>query len=204
MQRSPAEPVAGRDCRIGGEVHVRVGEHQHVVLRPTERLHALALAGAALVDGARYGRRTHEAQGCDVRVLDQALHRDSIAVDHVEDTVGQARLSVQLCEQVRRRGIPLGGLQQDTVSAREGDGRHPERHHHRKVEGRDAAHDTERLTHRHQIDTRRDLGRVVALEQLRDAAGELHGFEAALHLTESIGLRLAVLARDDLGKFVSG
>ena len=45
MQRSPAEPNAGGDQVVGGEVEVGVGQHDRVVLRAAERLHALAVRG---------------------------------------------------------------------------------------------------------------------------------------------------------------
>jgi hypothetical protein len=101
-------------------------------------------------------------------------------------------------------GSLLGGLQDHGVAARERDGRHPERHHRGEVEGRDAAHDAERLARRHQVDPRRDLGRAVALQQLRNPTGELHGLEAALNFTARIRLGLAVLAGDDLRQLVPG
>ena len=43
MHRSPAEPNPALTGGVGGEVEVGVGQHDHVVLRPAERLHPLAV-----------------------------------------------------------------------------------------------------------------------------------------------------------------
>ena len=40
--------VGGADQRVGGELEVGVGQHDRVVLRAAERLHALAVARAAV------------------------------------------------------------------------------------------------------------------------------------------------------------
>src|SRR5665213_2474203 len=45
----------------------------------------------------------------------------------------------------------------------------------------------------------RDVLGDVALEQVRDAAGELHDLETALHFTARVGERLAVLGGDQRG-----
>ena len=49
-----------------------------------------------------------------------------------------------------------------------------------------------------------DVLRVLALEQVRDAAGELDHLDAALHRAHRVGQRLAVLVGDDLGQRLSG
>ena len=49
------------------------------------------------------------------------------------------------------------------------------------------------------VDAAADAMRMLALEQLRDAAGELDDFEAALHLAQRIGQGLAVLGGKQLG-----
>ena len=79
-----------------------------------------------------------------------------------------------------------------------GDGvrQHPQRHHRRKVERRDAGHDTEGLADRVDVDSRRRLLGELALQQLRDAAGELDVLDPACHLAERVGVHLAVLGGD--------
>ncbi len=50
------------------------------------------------------------------------------------------------------------------------------------------------------VDAGRDLVGVLALEQLRDPAGELDDLQPALHLAERVGDDLAVLVGDHLGE----
>ena len=47
------------------------------------------------------------------------------------------------------------------------------------------------------VDLRADVLGVLALEQMRDAAGELDHLDAALHRAHRVGQRLAVLLGDD-------
>ena len=98
--------VGGADGGVGGHVDVGVGEHDHVVLRPAERLHALAVLRAGLVDIARDRRRADEADRGDVRVLEDRVDRDLVALHDVEDAVRDARLLEQLCSPERPRTGP--------------------------------------------------------------------------------------------------
>ena len=195
--------VAGRDRRVGGRVDVRVGQHDHVVLGAAERLDALAVARPRLVDVAGYRRAPHERHRVDVGVGQQGIDRLAVALDDGEDAVGEAGLLHEIGQQQRRRRILLGRLQHERVAAGDGVGHHPERHHHREVERRDAGHDPDRLGHREHVDAGRGLGRVRSLQQVRDAAGELDVLEAAGHLTLGVGQHLAVLAGDDRGQVVA-
>ena len=102
----------------------------------------------------------------------------------------------QLGEQQRRRRILLRRLEHERVAARERVGEHPQRHHHREVERRDAGDDADRLQHRVHVDAARHLGAVRALEQVRDAARELDAVEAAGDLAARVVEHLAVLAGD--------
>ena len=84
--------VGGADRGIGRHLDVGVGEDDHVVLRPAERLDALAVLRPRLVDVARDRRRADEADRGDVGVLEQRVDRDLVALDDVEDAVRHARL----------------------------------------------------------------------------------------------------------------
>ena len=84
--------------------------------------------------------------------------------------------------QSRRDGSRSLGLSTKVLPQRDGDRVHPHRHHGREVERRDAGAHAERLAEGEDVDAGGDLVGVVALEQLRDAAGELDHLEAALHL----------------------
>ena len=194
--------VRGRDRGVGGDVDVGVGQHDHVVLRAAERLHALAVRGAGHVDVARDRGRADEADRRDVGVLEQAVDRDRVAVHDVEHAVGQSGFGEQLGEQQRRRRVLLARLQHERVAARDRGGEHPQRHHRREVEGRDAGDDAERLADRVHVDVGRGLLGESALEQRGDAARELDVLDAARDLARRVGAHLAVLRREhggDLG-----
>jgi hypothetical protein len=183
---------------VGGEVDVGVGEDDGVVLGAAERLHPLAVGGSALVDVLRDRRRADEGDGGDVGVLEDRVHGLLVAVDDVEHALGQTGLGPQLGDEHRRRRVALAGLEHERVAARDGDRVHPHRHHHREVERRDAGDDAERLAEREDVDPGGRLVGVLPLDQVGDAAGELHDLEATLHLAEGVGDDLAVLVGDDL------
>ena len=78
----------------------------------------------------------------------------------------------------------------------------PQRDHCREIERRDAGDHAERLPHRIKIDARSGALGVFALQQIRNAAGELHHFEPALNVAARIGQGLAVLGGEQLGEAV--
>ena len=157
MHRSPAEPYAARHRRVGRHVDVGVGQHDHVVLGAAERLHALAVLGAGLVDVPRDRRRADEADRGDVGMLEHPVDRDLVAVDDVEDAVRHTGLLEQLGGEERRRRILLGRLEHERVAARERGRPHPHGHHGREVERRDPGDDAERLADRVHVDAGRGL-----------------------------------------------
>jgi hypothetical protein len=100
------------------------------------------------------------------------------------------------------RGVALGGLEDEGVAAGQRHRRHPHRHHEGKVEGRDAGRDAQRHALVPVVDAAADAVRMLALEQLRNAAGELDDFQPALHFAQCIGQGLAVLGAEQAGKIV--
>ena len=137
--------VGGRDGGIGGHLDVGVGQHDHVVLGAAERLDALAVLRAGLVDVARDRRRTDEAHGRDVGMLEDPVDRHLVAVDDVEDAIRHARLLEQLGHVDRCGRVLLGRLEDERVPAGDRVGEHPHRDHGREVERRDAGHHAQRL-----------------------------------------------------------
>lgn len=131
--------VRGGDGGVGGGVEVGVGQDQHVVLGAAEGLDALAVGGGGGVDVAGDRGGADEGDGGDVRVLQEAVDGDLVAVDDVEDAVGQSGLAEQLGEPEGGRGVLLAGLEDEGVAAGDGEREHPHRHHGREVERRDAA-----------------------------------------------------------------
>ena len=99
MQRSH-RAVAHADGCVGGGVDVGVGHDDHVVLGTAQGLHPFPVAGPGLIDVAGDRGAPDEGDGVDAGVAQQRLHRGGIALEHVEDPVGEARpLSHQLGEQ---------------------------------------------------------------------------------------------------------
>jgi hypothetical protein len=76
-------------------------------------------------------------------------------------------------------------------------------HHDREVERRDAGHHAQRLAHGPVVYAGGNLFGVVALEQLRNAGGEFHNFDAAGDFALRVGEHLAVLGGDHAGQVVA-
>ena len=71
---------------------------------------------------------------------------------------------------------------------------HPHGHHGRKVERRDPGADADRLAHGKGINTGRHAFRILALEQMRDAAGEFHHLQPAGDGALGVGNGFAVFS----------
>ncbi len=110
-------------------------------------------------------------------MVQQRVDRLLVAVDDVEHAGGQAGFGQQFGDAEAGRGVALRRLQDEGVAAGERDREHPHRHHRREVERRDAGAHAERLAHRPAVDAAADLLGELALQQMRDAAGELDDLE---------------------------
>ena len=174
-----------------------------MVLRAAERLDPLAVGRAGLVDVAGHGRAADERHRVDVGVRQQGVHRLAVALDDVEDAVGEAGLLDQLGQNERGRGVLLGRLQDERVAARQRVGQHPQRDHDREVERGDAGDHADGLSHRVNVEAARHLRAVRALQELGDTARELDALEPAGDLTTRVVEHLAVLTRDDRGQLVA-
>ncbi len=184
---------SGAHHRADGIADVRVRHHHRVVLRAAERLHPLAVGGAGRIHILGDRRRADEAHRLDAPVLQQRVDSLLVAVDDVQHAWRQAGFQRQLGHQQRAGRVPLGGLQHEGVAADDGHRPHPQRHHDREVERRDAGRDPERLELAPGVDRRPDIAAVLALEQLRRIAGELDVLDAALQLAVRVADDLAVL-----------
>ena len=71
-----------------------------------------------------------------------------------------------------------------------------------KLNGSDAGDHAERLAHGPTVDAGADLLRELALQQVRDAGGELDHFEAARGFAAGVGEHFAVLGGDEPGEVV--
>ena len=109
--------VARGDGRVGDRVEVGVGQHQHVVLGAAEGLDPLAGRARLLVDVLRDRRRADEADGRDVGAVQQRVDGDLVALQDVEDAVGQPGLGPEPGHPERRGRVLLAGLEDDGVAA---------------------------------------------------------------------------------------
>ncbi len=194
--------VGGADEGVGGLVEVGVGHDDHVVLCAAEGLDALAVFGAGGVDVLGDGRGADEGDGLDGGVREDGVDGGLVAVDDVEDAVGEAGFLEHFGEEDGGGGVALGGLEDEGVAAGEGEREHPERDHGGEVEGRDAGDDAERLAHGPGVDAGADLLGEFALEELADAGGVLDVFEAAHDFALGVGEDFAVLAVEEGGELV--
>ena len=129
----------------------------------------------------------------DARIGEQGVDRLLVAVDDVEHARRQPGCDQKLGEPHRHRRIALRRLEDEGVAAGERGRELPHRDHGREVERRDAGDDAERLAQREQVDAGTGAVAELALEQVRDAAGELDHLEPALNVALGIGEGLAVL-----------
>ncbi|KIT81852.1 hypothetical protein QT19_00070, partial [Staphylococcus aureus] len=132
--------VGGAHQRVDRTVYIGIRHHHHVVLGATQALHALAVAGARLVDVLGDGGGAGEADGAHVGVFQQRVDRFLVALHHVEHALGQAGFTQQLGHEQRGARIGGAGLEDEGIAGGDGDRVHPHGHHHRKVERRDAGH----------------------------------------------------------------
>ena len=134
----------------------------------------------------------------DVRVVEQRVDRDLVAVDDVEDAVRQPGLArTARAMKLRDARVALGGLEHERVPGGDRHRVHPHRDHDREVERRDPGAHAQRLAERVQVDVGGDLVGELALEQLGDPARVLDDLHPADDLALGVVERLAVLGRDD-------
>ena len=194
--------VTGAQQCVRGLVHVGVGHDHHVVLGATQGLYALAGGAAARIQVFGDRRGADEADGLHARVVQQRVHRFLVAVHDVEHAVRQAGFLQQAGQDHGRRRIAFRGFQHEAVAAGDRDGKHPHRHHAGEIERRDAGDHAERRVLAPAVDAAADIHRMLALEQMRDAAGELHHFHAAGQLAARIRQHLAVLGSNGRRDFI--
>ncbi|MNF79361.1 hypothetical protein D3C84_615730 [compost metagenome] len=177
-------------------IDVGVRHDHHVVLRAAQGLHAFAMASTGLVDVIGDRRGADEGHRFHIRVDQQRIDRLFVALHHVEHAVRQTGLFQQIRHEQAGARIGRAWLENEGVARRDRHREHPHRHHHREVERRDAGHHAQGLAQGPVVDVGRDLLGVVALEQLRDAAGELDDLDAARYFALGVGENFAVLGGD--------
>ena len=201
---------AALPCRTASRAHqarnrlllVGVRHHHQMVLRPSERLHPLQVVGGLAVHLLRHGRGTDEADGTHIRMFDQRVRLRLATMHHLHQTVGGPRFRQQFHQTIGRHRILLRRLQHEGIAASDGERKHPQRHHRRKVERRDAAANPNGLHQTVRIDAARNVLYRLAHAQRDDVARLLHHLDATPHLATRILERLAGLAAQAPSKVV--
>ena len=158
-----------------------------MVLGAAEALRALAVRRGGRVDVLRDVGAADEADGLDVGVVEQRVDGFLVALHHLEHAGREAGLEEQFGQPHRHRGVALGGLEDEGVAACQGGAGLPQRDHRREVERGDAGDHAERLADRVDVDAATGALGELALEQVRDADGELDDLDAALDVAVESG-----------------
>ncbi|MNG91684.1 hypothetical protein D3C79_505990 [compost metagenome] len=192
--RTIGSPHQGAD----GVVQVGIGHQHRMVLRATQCLDTFAALGAFGIDVLGNRRRTDKAQCLHLWRFDQRIHGFLVAVHHVEDAFRQSGLQQQLGDEQRRARITLGRLEDECVTASDGQRVHPQRNHGREVEWRDAGNHTQRLEVGPGVDVRADVAAVLTFQHFRRCTGELDVLDTTLQFTRRVFHSLAMLFADHL------
>jgi hypothetical protein len=110
---------------------------------------------------------------------EDGVHRHLVALNDVEHAVRQAGLLVVIRQAQGEGGVLLRRLEDEGVAAGDRHRRHPQGDHRREIERRDSGDHAERLPNRMAIDAAAYVFGEFALEEMRNAAGELHHLDAA-------------------------
>ena len=193
----------GHDRR-DGHLEVGVGHHDERVLRPAERLEALAGGRRALGDVAGGRRLADERDRVDPGMVEQPVDRVAGAVDEVETPAGISSIpSISSKISSDGRGSRSDGLRMKRVAAGDRERQEPERDHRREVERGDRGDDADRLAHQLDVDPAGDALEVLALEQVRDPAGRLGRLDPAQDLAAGVVERLAHVGGDQPGELLA-
>jgi hypothetical protein len=173
-----------------------------VVLGAHHALHPLTRRGAGAIDDVADLRGADEGDGGDVRMLEQLVHLLGAAVHHVQHPLRCARLHEQLDQAHRRQGHLLRGLEHEGVAAGDGQGKHPQGQHRRKVEGGDAEADAQGLRVAVTVDATGHVLHGLTHEQRGNVGRVLHDLDATPDIAFGILEGLARIAGEDLAQFV--
>ncbi len=147
-------------------------------------------------------RRADKADGLDVRIVKDGVHRFLVAVDDVEDASGKTGFEEQFGNAHRHARITLGRLQDIGVAASQRRADFPQRDHGRKVERSDARDHAKRLAQRVDVNVRAGAIGELTLEKVRRADAEFDHFQAALDVALGVRNGLAMLAGQKFGQRV--
>jgi hypothetical protein len=178
---------AGVDGGVGGQVEVGVGQDEHVVLGATEGLDALAVGGAGLVDVLRDRGGADEGDGLDVGVSSRASTASLSPWTTLMTPSGRPASCQSLATALTADGSFSDGLMMTALPQAMAIGTNHSGTMAGKLNGLMTATTPSDWRIEIDIDAGRDVLGEAALEQVRDAAGELGDLEATHDLTEGVG-----------------
>ena len=108
-------------------------------------------------------------------------------MDKLEHTRRQSCFRQQFRQPYSRQRNLLAGLEDECVSARDGERKHPQRNHRGKIERSDSRADTERLPDGIAINPPGDIFQGIAHEERRNRGRVFHHLDAAPDITPGLG-----------------
>ena len=153
MQRSPAQPNADACSALTAWSRSASGMMIRWFLAPPAACTRLPCRRAGLVDVPGDGRRADEGDRPAPADASSSASTAVLSPCTMLNTPGrQARLGEQFAQFHRRQRHLFRRLQDERVAAGDRHGEHPQRHHRRKIERRDADADADRMPARLAID----------------------------------------------------
>ncbi len=133
-------------------------------------------------------------------MIEDQIDHFLVAVEHLENAVGQARLKPKFGDLDRYRRIALAGLEDKGIARRNRHRAHPQGDHRREVERGDTRTDPQRLAHRGHVDPGSGALGKLTLQHMRQPAAEFDHFQPALDIALGVGDDLAVFAGEQFGQ----
>jgi hypothetical protein len=143
-----------------------------------------------------------KAHGLHGVVVEDRVHRVLVAVDDLQDAIGQPGLLTQFGQHHRAGRVALGRFQDHRIARGQRRAHLPQGDHGGKVEGRDARDHAQGLAHGIHVDAGTGAVGELAFQQMRRADAEFDHLKPALHIALGVGKGLAMFAADGFGQLV--
>ena len=135
-----------------------------MIFGATQRLHPLAMGRTRLEDLARDRCGADKADTLNFRVLENGVDHFAVAVHDIEYAGGHAGLRQQVCQHHGRGWIFFRRLEHESIAADQCHRDHPQGHHGRKVEWRNARYHPQGLAEGETVHAGAYTVGVLALE----------------------------------------
>ena len=195
-------PVKRSDHRGHTLIQFGIRHDRHDVFGAAQRLNPFAGFAAALVDIFCRGCGSHKGDAVDVRMIQQAVHNVTRAVDHVDDAFGKTDLINDLEDFGLGHGDQLRRFDYIGIAADQGIGQKPPGHHPREIVRHNTCEYAQRLAMAHAVDVLGDVFQRIAGHQRRDAGGVLDIFDHAPDFAACLVDALALLGCQNPGNFL--